>query len=640
MIIATAGHVDHGKTSLVKALTGIDTDRLAEEKRRGLSINLGYAYLPTPAGLPLGFIDVPGHRRFINTMIAGISGIDLGLLVVAADDGPMPQTLEHLDVLEQLGVPELVVVISKTGRVEAQRVASVKSEVSALVNSRCWPPSLVFPVDSLQGEGTADLEAYLQARAAGLHQREQRGQFRLSLDRAFSIKGSGLVVTGTVASGRVQVGDTLQLLSGDAVRVRGLRVHDGEAEAASAGQRCAINLAGGPSPQDLSRGSWLLAEPSAQATQHLDAEIRLLDTAPFSLKHLAPVKLHLGAGRIAARLALLDREEAGNRLQPGEQRPAQLLLEHPVVACRGDRFLLRDHAEEITLGGGIVLDPFPHSRRRLSQARRARLGALALEDPARSLAALVSSDQLLALEQTRLTFNLKRSDFLELLPDSAQVFNAGEREWIVSERRWRKGEATLLSAVSDWHTQQPAEQGIAVAALKQAVARSLEPPLLLALLNWALGDGKLRINNGLVSRADFQPAASGAARAGWQAINELLMRAGRQIPVVTELAQTLDLQRPKLQALLDELTGLGRLRRISEKRYALPDVLQDFAREVTAMADAGTPLTVVEIKQRFGIGRNLAIEVLEYFDRTHFTRRLGDLRVIHDPAIPEKGFTR
>ncbi|MFK7977867.1 MAG: selenocysteine-specific translation elongation factor, partial [Halioglobus sp.] len=330
MIVATAGHVDHGKTSLIRQLTGVDTDRLEEEKRRGLSINLGYAYLPTEGGIPIGFIDVPGHQRFINTMISGISGIDLGMLVIAADDGVMPQTQEHLDVLSVLGVKRLVVVISKIDRVEPERVEDVTAVAANLVQAHHFETLGVFPLDNISGEGIAPLRQFLCSSAQENVAKAPTGCFRLSVDRAFTIKGSGLVVTGTTSTGAVSEGDTLtHFPTGNEVRVRSLRVHDAQAAAAAPGQRCAINLTGDIALSDVERGDWLLGHGCGQATAVIDAEATLLSDAPFSLKHLSPVKIHIGAQRVAGRIALPFSGDE-KRMQPGKTRLVQLRLEEPI----------------------------------------------------------------------------------------------------------------------------------------------------------------------------------------------------------------------------------------------------------------------------------------------------------------------
>ncbi|MEM8661951.1 MAG: selenocysteine-specific translation elongation factor, partial [Pseudomonadota bacterium] len=283
MIIATAGHVDHGKTALIKQLTGVDTDRLEEEQRRGLSINLGYAYLPTPNGTPLGFIDVPGHRRFINTMIAGISGIDMGMLLVAADDGVMPQTVEHLNVLELLGVPHLTVVISKCDRVDATRVSTLRADVRRWLTERGWNNVQLFATSVITGEGTEQLKAHLLKESQHLQERADASYFRLAIDRAFKLKGAGQIVTGTASAGSISLDDTvIHLPSGTALRVRDLRVHDESAQTAHSGSRVALNLAGKIEASLLSRGDWLVEPKLAHTSSCTGVEFTLLDSAPFS----------------------------------------------------------------------------------------------------------------------------------------------------------------------------------------------------------------------------------------------------------------------------------------------------------------------------------------------------------------------
>lgn len=349
MIVATAGHVDHGKTSLVRQLTGVNTDRLAEEQRRGMTIDLGFAYRQTAAGASIGFIDVPGHRRFINTMIAGIRGVDLGMLVVDAGEGVMPQTWEHLRVLDLLGVRETVAVISKIDRVPSAQVAELSQTLQGLL-----PGAPIFPVSNLTGEGLAALQAALEARAEGPSSVAPRGYFRLSVDRAFVLKGAGLIVTGTAMAGRVAVGDSLCLYtaaSGSAgirVRVRSLHAQDRPATQADAGQRCALNLVGDVARDDIARGDMLADARCGPPGLRFDACLRLLDDLPFTLRHLQPVKLYLGARRLSARVYFLDTESVSS---VGQTRRVQFILKAPLQVCWGDRFLIQDDSESVILGG-------------------------------------------------------------------------------------------------------------------------------------------------------------------------------------------------------------------------------------------------------------------------------------------------
>ena len=386
MILATAGHIDHGKTALIRALTGVDADRLPEEKRRGLTIDLGFAYATLPDGTELGFVDVPGHERFLSNMLAGVLSIDRVLLVVAADDGPRPQTLEHLDILELIGIDEITGVVTKIDRVERGRTDAVAAETGALLAAAGFPQPAIFPVSSRTGEGIAALAGHLQksahAAARSRAAASSSGLFRMPIDRAFTLPGIGLVVTGTIAAGTVAPGDRLVLSpQGTPVRVRGLHGHNRPIEAAAAGERCAINLAGSfPEGGEPRRGDWILAAERHAPTTRLDLSLRVSRYAEAPLRDGLPVHLHLGTTDTVGRAAVLGSRE----IAPGESGFVQLDLEHPVGALCGDRAVLRDHAARRTLAGGRVVDPFAPRRGRRQPARLAVLGALADDRPGAS----------------------------------------------------------------------------------------------------------------------------------------------------------------------------------------------------------------------------------------------------------------
>jgi len=356
VIVATAGHVDHGKTSLIKALTGVDTDTLAEEKARGLTINLGYAYLPSSDGRVIGFIDVPGHHRFINTMISGVSGIDRALVIIAADDGPMPQTSEHLNVLNVLGVTDIDIVITKIDAVTPERVMEVAQKARELVDTRCESEGKVFQVSSVMGDGIDALKSHLESLRPKVRDQALERGFRLSIDRRFHVSGAGLVVTGTASTGTVSVGDHLTLQpKGLEVRVRELRANDVVTTSATAGQRVALCLAGKVELGDIDRGDCLVEPALDQLSHRLDVQLTLLSDAPTALKHLSPAKLYIGARRVGAKVALI--EKGVSSLTPGQTSMAQLILDAPISAYSGERFVLRDDSESFHLGGGVVLDP-------------------------------------------------------------------------------------------------------------------------------------------------------------------------------------------------------------------------------------------------------------------------------------------
>ena len=372
MIVATAGHIDHGKTSLVKRLTGIDTDTLEEEKLRGLSINLGYAFLRADADTTIGFIDVPGHSRFINTMIAGVGGIDMALVVVAADEGPMPQTIEHLEVLRLLGIRQYVLVISHIDRVESARIKPVSEKVQAALGLKCP----VFEINNIDGAGIANLKNYLLQTARRREPRRERGYFRLSIDRSFVLTGIGLVVTGTAMSGRITEGDKLYLLPDNKeVRVRAIHAQNEKSTTGRVGQRCALQLAGIDKRQ-IKRGDWLHAGADTQISNRLNVRLEMSGGLTFKVKHLCPVKVYIGAKLTSARLYLLDRRGRGGELQAGNSVFAQLIIDGSVTCCRGDRLILRDSSESITLGGAIVLDPHAVYSPKLSQSAKNYLLAM------------------------------------------------------------------------------------------------------------------------------------------------------------------------------------------------------------------------------------------------------------------------
>ncbi len=361
MIVATAGHIDHGKTSLVRAITGVNTDRLPEEKARGISIDLGFAYWPQGDGPVIGFVDVPGHERFVRNMLAGVCGIDFAMVVVAADDGVMPQTVEHVRILDLLGVGHGMAVISKVDRVDPVRVAATREEVAALLSTTGLANVPVLEASATSGEGLEAVKAALAAAARTLRSRPRTGRhFRLAIDRAFTLGGSGTVVTGTVVDGAVKPGDRLRLSPvGASVRVRGLQVGGGQVDEAGAGERCAINITG-VATSEVARGDWLVHEAIHAPTTRLQVELSVLPDRESGIAHGARVHLHLGAGECLARVMIAG----GGTLAPGAAGIAQLVVDTAVVALHGDRFVVRDASARHTVGGGRVLDPFARPPRR------------------------------------------------------------------------------------------------------------------------------------------------------------------------------------------------------------------------------------------------------------------------------------
>ncbi|MSP68118.1 MAG: selenocysteine-specific translation elongation factor [Alphaproteobacteria bacterium] len=617
MIVATAGHIDHGKTLLVKALTGVDADRLPEEKRRGMTIDLGFAYLPTASGGVIGFVDVPGHERFLRNMLAGVTGVDAALLVVAADDGPMPQTHEHLAILDLLGIATGAVALTKIDRVEAPRRAAAEEEVRAALKGTLLAAAPLFPVSALTGEGLPAVRGWLEAAAVGIPARDAEGGFRLAIDRAFVLPGPGLVVTGTVASGRVAAGDRLVLSPpGLGARVRGLRAQDRVVREARAGDRAALNIVGPEiSRAMVTRGQWLVAPDLHAPTARLDVRLRLLSGLDRGLRSGARVHLHVGAAGTVARAIPLGMRD----LAPGEAGFVQLLTAAPIGALAGDRLVLRDEEARTTIGGGVVVDPWPPARGRSRPERLAWLGADALPELGGALGALVAlAPGGVALAPFARRRNLPMARVAALARDVGAVC-VGEGAFGFAAALWEQVLATVLAALRRAANAAPARGAFGLEELGRALGRRLATEVLASAVAALVADGRVeRTPSGL--RLPGQRAQMAAAdQALWQRIEPLLGEA--RPPATASLADRLGLEIRVVDALLRRLMATGALVRISDRRYIARTRLASLARLAEDLTGADGWLQVGAFRDGSELGRNLAIEVLEYFDRVGFTRR-------------------
>jgi selenocysteine-specific elongation factor len=639
LIIATAGHVDHGKTSLIKQLTGVDTDRLEEEKRRGLSINLGFAYHPLSNGSQLAFIDVPGHTRFINTMISGVSGIDLGMLVVAADDGPMPQTQEHLDVLRLLGLKNLVTVISKVDRVTPERVQAVQQQLAGLLGELSGE---TFVVSNTSGAGIDALRVRLEQLALYPTQRSAPGNFRLSIDRAFNLRGIGLVLTGTASAGEISIGDVLQLQpQAIDLRIRSLRVHDRPASCGRAGQRCALNVVGDIERDQIVRGNVLVAATDAPATNRFDAQFSLLASAPFALKQLSPVKLYIGARQLAACVYFIDPIKGG-RLLPGDRALVQFMAREPIPCCRGERFVVRDHSESVTLGGGMVLDPLAPKSGKARAHRLHYLQAMQAATAEQSLAALLANPSgEVSLDKFRRSWNLSKAETEALKARcDARAYLYENEIIVVVQPRWRAACNAMVESVEQFHSAYPEQPGINIVALRQQCKVDLSAGLFRAGLAELLQQRRLSLTGSVLHTPGYQPLVSRPDQQRWQRLKAIFRQHGTQLPLVSELVTSTGWDKATVLASLQQAQRRGLVVKLNDNRYALPDQLLDLAQGVLQLANTGNSISVVNYKNAIAAGRKLSIEILEYFDRIHFTRRQQEHRVILDATLPQKRFTQ
>jgi selenocysteine-specific elongation factor len=633
MILATAGHIDHGKTALIRALTGVDADRLPEEKRRGLTIDLGFAYATLPDGTELGFVDVPGHERFLPNMLAGVLSIDRVLLVIAADDGPRPQTLEHLDILELIGIGEITGVVTKIDRVERGQTDAVAAATGALLAAANLPRPAIFPVSSRTGEGIAALAGHLQksahAAARSRAATSSSGLFRMPIDRAFTLPGIGLVVTGTIAAGTVAPGDRLVLSpQGTPVRVRGLHGHNRPIEAAAAGERCAINIAGSfPEGREPRRGDWVLAAERHAPTTRLDLSLRVSRYAEAALRDGLPVHLHLGTTDTVGRAAVLGSRE----IAPGESGFVQLDLEHPVGALCGDRAVLRDHAARRTLAGGRVVDPFAPRRGRRQPARLTVLGALATTYPAQALARLLTVEGVVDLAKFALARNLAPSE-LDRLIEAGEFLRVGPARApvaVTSERLAALGDK-IIDALGAWHRAQPDALGPSRAALIMQLRGTAPEAALDAALDALAGASRVVRQGPIWRLAEHQPRLTRSDERLWERVRPLLAAADLRAPRIRELAGALELEPEAAERFLSRAERLGRVARVADNRFFLPETLArlaEIARELADSSPEGT-FTAATFKERCGIGRNVTIQILEYLDKMGATRRIGDTRIV------------
>ena len=623
MIVGTAGHIDHGKTTLVRALTGVDTDRLKEEKARGISIELGYAYTPLPDGEVLGYIDVPGHERLIHTMAAGASGIDLALLVVAADDGVMPQTREHLAIVERLGVPRAVVALTKADRADAAQLASVRGEIEALLASTPYAGADVFPLNATDDHdpGVAALRAWLCDTATHTPAHGANGLFRLAVDRVFTLGGHGTVVTGTVFGGRVTVGDVMQVApSGQPARVRSIHAQNRPAEAGVAGQRCALNLAG-VDKTDIRRGDWIVDPALMAPVMRVDVRLTLHPGAGMRIGHWTPLHVHLGAAHRMANAVLLDCET----LEPGGTALAQLVFGTPVCTLAGDRFILRNAQATQTVGGGVVLDNLAPERYRRAPGRLAWLGAVQAMLDGAGVAPLLDSAPHGVAEHRLVRLTGLPVDALTL---PADVLRAGDT--LILSRYLDALRTGVLDTLGVFHARMPDEPGLGAGSLRRVAFAGAPIPnaLWTALLDTLLQQraverhgGWLRLPGQAITFTDAEQALAA----------QLLPRAGAggfDPPWVREHAVALNAPEEQVRQVLRKLARQGSVHQVVRDLFYAEDAIETLARLFGTMAAAQGRVEVIAFRDAVGLGRKRTIQVLEFFDRAGYTRRVGNARML------------
>jgi selenocysteine-specific elongation factor len=623
MIVATAGHIDHGKTTLIKALTGTDTTHLPEERQRGMTIDLGFAGLALPAGGYIGFVDVPGHERFVRNMLAGITGVDLALLVVAADDGIMPQTQEHLEILDLLEVTEGTVALTKIDRVDAARLAEVTASVMQLLASTHLAGAPIFPVSAPHNSGIAALRHHLISRAAQASRHRHGALFRLPIDRSFVVEGAGLVVTGTIASGEVAVGDRLTLMpAGKPIRVRGLHAHQNPVESLGAGQRCALNLVSAELDRSqVARGDWIVAPQIAVSTQRLD--VRVTPAAGAALKDGASIHFYHGAASTAGRLALLSRDS--------NLPYVQIVLDEPVHALAKDAFILRHAGALKTLAGGIVLDPFPPIRGRRRPERTAMLAALDQPDPNSALSSLLAAaPDGIEVDRFVQAWNIRRDSALSLW-SSVALARFDDRAYDAAQ--WRRGRETLVREVTRFHAAHPDSFGPSAAQLLRMDVGAGGPKFRRAILSSLIHDKELVRDGAQVRRPTHEIELSASEKMLWRRIAPLLGPDTRPM-TVHDIASQQKLDLKTVHRVLLRAARAGYVVRIAAGRFLHKSAFLELAAKAETLAanSKGGLFVAAAFRDRSNLGRGISIELLEYLDRIGFTQRVGDQRRVLKPA--------
>ena len=632
MIVGTAGHVDHGKTALVEALTGVAGDRLQEERARGITIDLGFAYLPIDAGPVLGFVDVPGHERFVHTMLAGASGIDFPLLVVAADDGIKPQTLEHLAIIDLLGVRRGLIVLTKADLASPELLEVRAGEIRAAAAGTVLQDSDILPVSVLTGQGVDHLRARLAVDAIATRARSAEGCFRLAIDRVFTLAGLGVVVTGTVLSGSVRVGDRVLVSpSGLPARVRSIHAQSRPADLGQAGDRCALNLVDQAiSKEAIQRGDMVLAPDFHAPTDRIDAKLRVLPGEAKSIGQWFPVRLHHAAAEVGARIVLLGDDP----IEPGASAEVQLVLDRPIAAALPDRFVIRDVSARRTIGGGYFIDLRPSARRRRTPERQAQRAALQLTDPLAALEALLAAApfawDLAVFARDRALSAAQTERLVEEL--GLVILESNASRIAVSRERWRLFRRSLVQQLAAYHARNPDLQGIGREKLRLLLQPRLPAPVFVTALHRVIRDGEVVLDGSFVRLATHAARLTPKDEAAWITVAPLLAGAERfRPPRVRDIAEMTGLPENDVRRLLKLAGRIGFVDELAQDHFFLRQTVQEMVVIVAEVAaeEEGGAFAAARFRDRTANGRKVAIQILEFFDRHGVTLRRGDLRRIN-----------
>jgi len=636
-IIGTAGHIDHGKTSLIKALTGQDTDRLKEEKERGISIDLGFAHLDLPDGTQAGVVDVPGHERFIRNMLAGAHGIDLVLFTVAADDGVMPQTEEHLDILHLLGVKLAIFLITKSDLVSEARIREVEEEIEILTAGTSLENSPIIPFSSVTRQGLEELRTEIARRLQSCKKPSPKGYFRLPVDRVFVLQGHGLIVTGTALSGEVKNGERVRCLPGDQLfRVRSLQVHNQPVDIAVWGQRIALNLSGQEKPS-IERGHVICHEKITLTSDRFDAFLEVRPTASKGIKNHQRVRVHLGTAERLAKLILLGPKQ---KVEPKESTYCQITLSEPLLALRGDHFIIRDETARRTLGGGTVIHPWAKKHKRAEPGLQERLASLRGED----LPGLVegflseSDDFALPIASIQQFLNLRDEEARERLErlQTVRSFSAEGEKLYTTENKWLHLKEQIAKALRDFHASHPLAPGMDMEELRDKLPYSISPRLFRIVVERIEAEKIAAREGNLLRLPEHKVHLRQEEKNLVAKIKALLGSNPLAPPDLKQIEKETGIERAKLHEVIRVMERDRAVVRVASDLYFLGDCVDKVKGALYKYLSEKSEITPASFRDLLGSSRKYTIPLLEYFDREGITVRIGDARRLKNPTAMER----
>jgi selenocysteine-specific elongation factor len=628
IILGTAGHIDHGKTSLIKAVTGTNTDRLKEEQKRGITIELGFAALDLPSGRHLGIIDVPGHEKFVKNMVAGASGIDIVTMVIAADEGVMPQTREHMEICALLGVKHGMVVLTKIDMVDEEWLEMVTEDIREFTIGTFLEDAPIVPVSAVTGEGLPGFIEALDTLSEGVPERSASGLFRLPVDRVFSMKGFGTVITGTLISGKISVGETIMIYPGKITsKVRGLQVHNQSQETAEAGMRTAINFQG-LEKAAINRGDIIARENTMIPSYMVDLELHFLASNKKPIKSRTQVRFHTGTSESMGNLILLDREE----LRPGNTCPAQIRLEEPVSLIRDDRFVVRSYSPVRTIGGGKVLNPIPGKHKRFQREIIDGLMGLVEATPEAVVdyQARMAGPAGLTFAELLLMTNLPEKALTttigSLLNNQTMILVDKENRTCIHQVVFDQLKLLGMDVLQRYHHANPLKAGISKEELKSKFPRQASGKLFTLVLNRMIKDQQLVLEDDTVRLATHTVSLQVDQKALKQQIADIYHQNQLTPPYFREIVKDLDVDAKTAKEVLELLIGEGRLTKVKEDLFYDRQAIENLKNELVAYLLENGEISTPQFKDMTGASRKYVIPLIEYFDATNLTIRVGDIR--------------